>query len=160
MTWAFNKANAPEEGRIAVVDPIVALTFDTLTNLVNVSNNPMFEGMVTEGFRRNRRFVRNVHGWDIWVSNRLPDIASETIDGGPQDTSTAISSNGVANIFMCVADDMTKPLMGAWRRMPRIEGERNVQKRRDEFHTTARWGFGVQREETLGVIVTSKTNYK
>lgn len=160
MKWAFDKANVPEEGRIMIVDPAVEMTFNTLTNLVNVSNNPMFEGMITQGFARNRKFLVNIYGWDIWVSNRLPEISSETIDGGPQDASTSITSNGVANVAMCVADDMVKPLMGAWRRMPRIEGDRNVSKRRDEFHVTARWGFGVQREESLGVIVTSKTNYK
>lgn len=159
MKLAFDKANVPEEGRVAIVDPVVGATLDNLTNLVNVSNNPMFEGMVNSGFARGKRFIRNVYGWDVWVSNRLPRIASETIDGGPQDASTAVTS-GVANEFMCLADDMCKPLMNAWRRMPRVDGDRNVQYERDEFYTTARWGAGVQREETLGVVITAAAKYK
>jgi hypothetical protein len=41
--------------------------------------------------------------------------------------------------------------------MPKVEGERNKDMRRDEFVTTARWGFGVQRVDTLGVLLTSAT---
>ena len=58
---------------------------------------------------------------------------------------------------MCVLDDQTKPVMAAWRRMPRVEGERNKDLRRDEFVVSARWGVGVQRVDTLGVIITSAT---
>ena len=32
-------------------------------------------------------------------------------------------TGGVANIFMCVLDDNTKPIMAAWRRMPKVEGK-------------------------------------
>jgi len=41
--------------------------------------------------------------------------------------------------------------------MPRVEGERNKDLRRDEYVTSARWGFGVQRVDTLGVIITDAT---
>jgi hypothetical protein len=58
---------------------------------------------------------------------------------------------------MSVADDNTKPIMAAWRRMPKVEGERNKDLRRDEFVTSARWGFGTQRVDTLGVVITSAT---
>lgn len=160
LKWAFDEANMPEEGRILLVAPSVEMTFNTTTNIVNVSNNPMFGGLITEGFARNRKFLHNIYGFDVWVSNRLPRIASETITGGPDGASHSVSSDGVANIAMCVADDQTKPLMGAWRRQPTIEGYRNVQKRRDEFYVTARWGFGVQREESLATIVTSRTSYQ
>jgi len=47
--------------------------------------------------------------------------------------------------------------MGAWRRMPRVEGERNKDLRRDEFVVSSRFGLGVQRIDTLGVIITSAT---
>ena len=159
MKLAFDKANVPEEGRVAIVDPVVEATLNNLTNLVNVSNNPMFEGIVNSGFAMGKRFIRNIYGFDVWVSNRLPLIASETITGGPQAASTAVTT-GVANEFMCLADDMCKPLMSAWRRMPKVEGDRNVQRERDEFYVTARWGAGVQRKESLGVIITEVGNYK
>lgn len=156
---AMDKANVPDEGRIAIVDPIVSATLDNLTNLVNVSNNPQFEGMVTTGFSKNRKFVRNIFGFDVWVSNRLPRIASESITSVSAPGAASIT-NGVNNIFMSIAGDETKPFMGAMRRMPRVEGERNVSERRDEFHTTARWGFAMQRAESLISVITSETSFE
>lgn len=155
---SFDKANVPEEGRMVIVDPIVAATLDNLTNIVNVSNNPQFEGLVTSGFSKNRRFVRNIYGFDVWVSNRLPRIASESIAGS--DIGAASITAGVNNIFLSMADDMVTPFMGAHRQMPRVEGERNVSKRRDEFHTTARWGFGLQRGESLISVITSEASFE
>lgn len=158
---AFDKANVPDEGRIFICDPMVEATLNNLTNLVNVSNNPQFEGMVTKGFSRGRKFVKNVFGFDIWVSNRLPRITDgETINGGPQQSSTAAPASSVNNIFMSVAGDEVKPFMGAMRRMPRVEGKRNVSERRDEFHVSSRWGFGLQRAESLISVITNATAYK
>jgi hypothetical protein len=57
----------------------------------------------------------SLFGWDIIVSNRLPT-------GTFSDGTTQVS-NAVANIFMNVADDNTKPIMGVWRRMPQVEGK-------------------------------------
>lgn len=156
---AFDKANVPDEGRIAIVDPITEATLNNLTNLVNVSNNPQFDGMVTKGFARNRKFVKNIFGFDIYVSNRLPRIASESITSVSAPGAASITG-GVNNVFLSIAGDTTKPFMGAMRRMPRVEGDRNVSERRDEFHTTARWGFAMQRAETLISVITSATLYK
>ena len=156
---AFDKANVPDEGRIFIIDPIAEATLNSLTNLVNVSNNPQFEGMVTTGFSKNRRFVRSIFGFDVWVSNRLPRIASESITSVSAPGAASIT-NGVNNIFMSIAGDETKPFMGAMRRMPRVEGSRNVSERRDEFHTTARWGFAMQRAESLISVITSETSFE
>jgi len=155
---SFDKANVPDEGRIAIVDPIVEATLNSLTNLVNVSNNPQFEGMVTQGFSKNRKFVRNVFGFDVWVSNRLPRVASESISGS--DIGAASITDGVNNIFMSVASDESKPFMAATRRQPRVEGHRNVSERRDEFHVTSRTGFAMQRGESLISIITSETDFE
>lgn len=161
LKWAFDEANVPEEGRILLVSPAVETTFNTTTNIINVSDNPMFEGMITEGFARNRKFLKNIFGFDIWVSTRLPRVSSEAITGGPDGSSHSVSSDGVVNLAMCIADDQSKPLMGAWRSQPQVVGVRNEPKRRDEFYIhSARWGFGVQRLETLAGIVTSRTSYK
>ena len=52
---SFDKANVPDEGRMVIVDPIVEASLNNITNLVNVSNNPMFEGMVSfTGFEKTR----------------------------------------------------------------------------------------------------------
>ena len=155
---SFDKANVPDEGRIAIVDPTVEATLNSLTNLTNVSNNPQFEGMVTTGFSKNRKFVKNVFGFDVWVSNRLPRIASESIAGS--EVGAASITGGVNNIFMSIAGDETKPFMFAMRRQPRVEGDRNVSERRDEFHVTSRWGNAMQRAESLISIITSETLFE
>lgn len=159
MTLAFNQADTPQEGRVAIVDPIVAATLDGLSNIVNASNNPMFEGIVTTGFSRNHKFVRNIYGWDIWTSTRLPvKTATEALNASSYDLANDTAEIGdVANIFMCVADDNCKPIMHAWRKQPSVEGWRDHDLRSDKFQTLSRFGFGGQRTDTIGVIWTSKT---
>lgn len=161
MKLSFDKANVPAEGRIAIVDPIVEASLNSITNLVNVSNNPMFEGLVTEGFARTHKFVKNVFGWDVYTSNHLPQVtAIEAINAaayGLANTSTVVGD--YANLFMCVADDSCKPIMHAWRRAPKTEGWRDPELRSDNFQVTSRFGLGAQRVDTLGVILTSSTAY-
>ena len=161
MKLAFDKANSPAGGRIAIVDPVVEATLNSLTNLVNVSNNPMFEGMVTEGFARDHRFVRNVFGWDVYTSNFLPTLtAAEAINASSYGlTSETAAVGDKANIFMCVADDTCKPIMHAWRRAPQTEGWRDNEERADKYQVTSRYGLGAQRVDSLGVILTHPSNY-
>ncbi|MDY0087124.1 MAG: hypothetical protein RBS78_01000 [Coriobacteriia bacterium] len=156
---SFDKANVPEEGRVLIADPIVEMSLNhSMAATVAVNNNPQFEGIITTGFAKGRRFLRNIAGFDIWLSNRLPRV-TETIDGGPHGSSKSVTS-GVVNQFMCLTDDQHKPYMGAWRQQPQAEGFRNVTFKRDEYSTTARWGFGKQRDETLICVLTSATAYK
>ena len=161
MKLAFDKANVPAGGRIAIVDPVVEATLNSLQNLVNVSNNPMFEGIVTEGFARDHKFVKNIFGFDIYTSNFLPTLtASEAINASSYGlTSETAAVGDKANIFMCVADDTCKPIMHAWRRAPQTEGWRDNEERADKFQVTSRFGLGAQRVDTLGVILTSATAY-
>ena len=149
MKLAFDKANVPVGGRVAIVDPVVAATFDKTISFGR-DVTPFAENILQNGFAREHNFLMNLYGWNIITSNRLPT-------GSFSDGTTTVT-NGVANIFMCVADDNTKPVMAAWRRMPKVEGERNKDLRRDEFVTSARWGFGTQRVDTLGVVITSAVN--
>ena len=81
---------------------------------------------------RSQQFIMNLFGWDILTSNRLSVGA---FNDGP----TSIAS-GVANMFMCILDDQTKPIMYASRRLPKVEGERNKDFARDEFVTRAQIG--------------------
>lgn len=159
LKTSFDKADVPDEGRILLIDPVLELSLNTQVGQQAFINNPMFEGMVTTGFAKGRKFVRNIHGFDIWVSNRLPRVANETITGGPGSGAIQVTG-GVSNIAMCVADDQHKPFMGAWRQEPIVDAEYNKDRQRDEYVTTARWGFGLQRPQTLGVILTSATNWK
>jgi len=161
MKLAFDKANVPASGRIAIVDPIVEATINSLTNLVNVSNNPMFEGIITDGFARDHKFVRNIFGFDIYTSNYLHQkVATEAINASTYGLANTTSAVGdVANIFMCVADDSCKPIMHAWRRQPQTEGWRDPEGRGDKFQVTSRFGLGAQRVDTLGVVITSALTY-
>ena len=161
MKLAFDKANVPAGGRIAIVDPVVEATLNSLQNLVNVSNNPMFEGIVTEGFARDHKFVKNIFGFDIYTSNFLPTLtASEAINASSYGlTSETAAVGDKANVFMCVADDSCKPIMHAWRRAPKTEGWRDNEERADKYQVTSRFGFGAQRVDTLGVILTHPSNY-
>lgn len=149
MKLAFDKANVPMAGRIAIVDPVVASTLDRLVS-INRDVTPFGQRILENGFDRDHQFLMNLYGWNIITSNRL---ATGSFGDG-----TTTVTNGVANVFMNVADDNIKPIMAAWRRMPKVEGERNKDLRRDEFVTSARWGFGTQRVDSLGIVVTSAVN--
>lgn len=155
---AADKAYMPEQGRMAIVDPIVEASLNKLVGDQAFTNNPQFEGIVNTGFAKGKRFIRNIFGWDVWVSNRL-GIVTETITGGPG-SGANVATNFVANVFGCFLDDQHTPFMGAMRQMPMTEGFRNTTFKRDEYSTTARWGFGLQRPESLIVVLTSASLYE
>lgn len=148
MKVAFDKSNVPMAGRVAIVDPVVGATMDRLVS-IGRDVTPFGQRILENGFDRDHTFLMNLYGWNIITSNRL--------DRGTFSDGTTSVADAVANVFMCVADDNTKPIMAAWRRMPKVEGERNKDLRRDEFVTSARWGFGTQRVDTLGILITSAT---
>lgn len=159
MKLSFDKANVPQQGRIAIVDPVVEATLNKIAATFSVDRNPQFQQLLEEGFAKTNKFLFNLLGWDIWTSNRLPRLgATETITG-PSGAAETAPVGSIANVFMSVLDDSTRPIMGAWRQQPVVEGERNKDLARNEFVTRARWGFGRQRPETLGVVITSATNY-
>ena len=149
MKLAFDKANVPMAGRIAIVDPVVGATLD---GLISIGRDVTDFGkqILQDGWDRDHQFLMNLYGWNIITSNRLAT-------GSFGDGTTTVTT-GVANVFMSVADDNTKPIMAAWRRMPKVEGERNKDLRRDEFVTSCRFGFGTQRVDTLGILITSAVN--
>jgi hypothetical protein len=91
-----------------------------------------------------------LYGWMIIKSNRLYT--------GPANDGTTTIADAVWNVFMCVSDDNTKPVMYANRRSPKAEGERNKDRARDEFVVRERYGFGVQRLDTAAVLATHRTN--
>lgn len=160
---SLDKANAAET-RILIVDPLHEASFNAMSNLVNGMANPQYEGIVNTGFGKNMRFIRNIMGFDIYVSNRLKRVASEAVNTSaitvpaPNASDTAV--NAIAAIALAVGDDMETPIMGAWRRQPTFEGEREARRQRDMFFATARWGFGLQRTQTGLTILASGTAYK
>lgn len=147
---SFDKANVPAQGRVFICDPLVEAT---LNGLVTITSDvtPFAERILEAGLATGMQFMMNLYGFMIITSNRL--YVATASDG------TNSVTNAVWNLCMNVMDDQTKPVMAAWRRQPKTEGERNKDRARDEFVTRARWGFGIQRMDTLAVIATSSTAY-
>jgi hypothetical protein len=146
---SLKKANVPEQNLVAIVDPSVEYTLSTLSNLTDVSNNPRWEGIIETGIATGMRFLRNIYGFDVYVSNYLAD-ANETINAGGGSRTTAA---GKANMFFSAAGDVL-PFIGAWRQMPTVDSEYNKDKQRDEYVTTARYGVALYRPENLCVVLT------
>ena len=95
------------------------------------------------------------------ISKFLPSLAAtEAINASSYGlTSETAAVGDKANVFMCVADDSCKPIMHAWRRAPKTEGWRDNEERADKYQVTSRFGFGAQRVDTLGVILTDEATY-
>lgn len=144
---SLNKANVSANNRVAIVDPSVAYTIETATNLSNVSNNPMFEGIVSTGIATGMRFVRNVYGFDVYTSQRISTIAAETLE-------TQDCAGYKANLFFS-ADSTVVPFIGAWRQMPEVDTEYNKDFQRTEFVTTARYGVKLYRPENLVTVLSN-----
>ena len=103
------------------------------------------------------------------MSNRLPRIATETIDtttgvAAPEgDTAVQAGAKtitaGYAAQFMVLGDDMARPYMSVWRRKPQVTYFRDEPRRKDVYYITARYGFAMQRPQTLCTVLTSTVNY-
>jgi len=146
---SLNLANVSANNRVAIVDPSVAYTIETATQLVGINNNPMFEGIVSSGIATGMRFVRNVYGFDVYTSQRLATISAETLE-------TINCAGFKANLFFS-ADASVVPFIGAWRQMPEVDTEYNKDLQRTEFVTTARYGVKLYRPENL-ITVLSNTS--
>lgn len=143
--YSLKKANVPDINLIAIVDPSVEYAINTLSNIVNVSNNPRWEGVIESSMASGMRFLKNIYGFDVYVSTYLAD-ANETINGK---TTTA----GKANLFFSAAPGVL-PFIGAWRQMPTVESEYNKDEQREEYATIARYGVKLYRPENLVVVLT------
>lgn len=146
--FALKKANVPQQNLIAIVDPSVEYHINTITNLTNVSNNPRWEGIVESGIATGMKFIRNIYGFDVYVSQYLKSGLTETID-----TVSVTGGNGVANMFFSAASDIL-PVVGAIRQAPKVDSEYNKDLQRDEYVTTCRYGFKLYRPENLVTVLT------
>lgn len=156
--YALDKASA-YGARVAIIDPSQEYVLNALAGTQGFSDNAKFEGIITGGFVDSvtgMRFVRNIFGFDVYVSNFLSagsEAAGATLTGGGGGT---VPTTPTCNIFMSVGGDMT-PFVGAYRQMPRVEFERNKDLRRDEYVMNARFGLKLYRPECLVVVLTKNT---
>ena len=156
--YALKKANVPDTNLIAVVDPSVEYSINTLTNLVSVSDNPRWEGVVADGIATGMRFVKNVYGFDVYTSNYLATatdsaLTNKAASPGNVDFGT---NNGKVNLFFSAAP-AAQAFVGAWRQMPEVDYEYNKDFQRHEYVTTARYGVKLYRPENMVRVIT-KTN--
>lgn len=145
--YVLDKANLPLSGLTAIVDPVEANRIANTANIVNLSNNPKWEGIVADGVMNptGMRFAFNVMGFDVYTSNYLPkvtDSALEDKDGTARD----LSAGAHANLFFSSAEDTW---VGQWRQMPSFEFYRNTTRKRDEYTMTGRYGVKLFRPENM-----------
>jgi hypothetical protein len=149
--YALTKANVPLTNLVAIVDPSVAYTLQTQTNTVSLlTPMPMWESVVKEGAVTGFKFRFNIYGFDIYVSNYLPAIPSETI-------SSQTVTSAVSNYFFSSAGGDTMPWVGAFRQMPTVYSEFNKDLQQEEYLTIAEYGFKLYRPENMVTILTQTT---
>jgi len=145
------KANVPLVNLCAVVDPSVAYTIETQTNMVNLLTPvPMWGDITKEGLQTGFKFRYNIFGFDFYVSNYLPQIASETIGSGTVTT-------GVANMFFSAQTGDVCPWVGAFRQMPTVQSKFNMDLQQTEYLTITEYGFKLYRPENMVIILTAAT---
>jgi len=144
--YALQKANVPMTNLIAIVDPSVEYQLSTISNLVQVANNPRWEGIVRDGMSTGMKFVCNIYGFDVYVSQNLPGSITETVN------SRTVSTNGVATYFFSAAPDVL-PFVGSIRQPPKVDSEYNKDLQREEYVTTCRYGYKLFRPENLVTVL-------
>ena len=150
--FALDKAQAGGS-RVAIIDPSQEYVFNQLVGAQAFINNPQFGGIVNGGFVNEvtgMRFVKNIFGFDVYVSNFLATPTDTSIN------SVNVPTSPVTNVFMSVGGDLT-PFVGAYRQMPRVEYERNKDLRRDEYVMNARFGLKLYRPECLVSVISKST---
>jgi hypothetical protein len=146
--YALRKANVPMVNLVAVVDPSVAYAIETQTNLVNyLSPNMQWQDVVSKGLVTGMRFRFNVFGFDVYVSNYLPNGIAETIGG----VSTTV---GVANMFFSAQQGDVCPVIGGFRQQPTVYSKFNIDRQETEYLTIAEYGFKLYRPENMVIVLT------
>lgn len=145
--YALQKANVPTTNLCAIVDPSCEVAMNKITNLVNFSNNPRWEGIVSSGISTGMKFIKNIYGFDVYTSQNLKvNTASEAING-------VTAAAGVNNLFFSATPDVL-PFVGSMRQAPEVQSEFNKDFQREEHVVTCRYGFKLYRPENLVCVVT------
>ena len=146
--YALTMANVPMENRVAIVHPSVGYTLQTNSALVAfTSNNQRWNEVVSSGALTGTRFLMNVYGFDVYVSQNLKtNTASETIGG-------VTAAAGVNNLFFSAASGVL-PFIGVIRQPPKVDSEYNKDYQREEYVTTCRYGFKLFYPENFVCVVT------
>jgi hypothetical protein len=143
------KANVPLNNLVCLLDATSAFHMETQTNLVNLmSPQPMWEDVLKNGMVNGTKFRYNIMGFDCYVTNYLPTISSETVDG------TTVT-NGVANQFFSAVSSDVAPYIGGFKQTPQVYSEFNKDLMQTEYLTIARYGFALFRPENMINVLSS-----
>jgi len=155
--YALQKAGVPLTNLVAIVDP--STEFNTnIASQVQTVYNPQWQGIIETGMGTGLRFLRNIYGFDVYVSNFLDSV--DSAEGSLTDyegNTTASVAGDKVNIFFSAADKMNLPFIGAWRRQPSIKSWREESREIEYHQMSARFGLNLYRPENM-VSVISSTN--
>lgn len=147
--YALKRANVPDSNLIAIVDPSVEWDINTNTSITSFSNpNRQWDEIHTGGIATGMRFIKNIFGFDVYVSNYLSRLKA---------TGTVGTAGDVQNIFFSNASPDINPFLGAVRQAPEVDSGFNKDKQREEYVTTSRYGLDLYRPENFVVAVTDPT---
>lgn len=145
----LTKANVPTRNLVAVVPPEMAYVMNTQPNLINFSQpHPQYESIIGSGIASDMKFVKNIFGFDVYMSNYLPLCGTDQTGNSETISGVASGANAKACLFFS-ADSSVLPYIGAWRQAPEVDIEYNKDLQRDEYLTTCRYGLKCQRPENL-----------
>ena len=146
---ALQKANVPMQNLVAIVDPAVAFQLDTMANIVDISSNPQWQGMVETGMSTGTRFIRNIYGFDVYVSNYLDTATgAETMTNYAGTSANAAAGDKMA-LFFANLGGYDSPFLGAFREEPFINSWRDEAIRTEYHEMRARYGVELFRPENM-----------
>lgn len=155
---ALDNANVPMSNLIAIVPPEVEYQINTLTNIVSVSDNPRWEGIIESSMNpTGMKFIKNIYGFDVYTSHYLPSMTDSALQDkeGNAVNLGAAGANAKSSFFFSAAGDDLLPWKFAWRQMPELDSKYEQDFQEYRYVTTARYGTGLYRPENLITIGTS-----
>lgn len=152
---ALQRANVPMTNLVAIVDPSTEFVMNTLSSLVTLDSNPMWEGIIADNIGTGMRFTKNIYGFDVYVSNYLPDVTDNALPERDGTTTNDFSTTaGKANYFFSAAGGDILPWKAAWRQSPEVDYKYEQDYQEHRWVTTCRYGVKLYRPENMVTIVT------
>lgn len=160
VRYAFEKAGVPVSSIVGIVDPSFEFNTNIISNITSLDNNPTFNGIIETGIGTGLRFLRNIYGINLFVSNYLDSI--DAAEGSLTDykgNTTAPATDGTwrANIFFSTADRSNLPFIGSWLRRPSMKSWRDEARSIEYHQMSARFGLNLYRPENLVTLLSSTT---
>ena len=154
--YSLEKANVPLSNQVCLIDPSQEFNANVFSQVTS-SDNPKWEGILESGFINGTgiRFVKNIYGFDVYVSNYLDSEAA--VEGALDDYQGNVTATVVgdkASLFFSALDPMSLPFIGAWRRRPVVKSWRDEDKETEFHEMSSRFGLALFRPENLVVCMT------